>query len=583
MARDPGAEVRELLRRQRDQLDGLTEEAQRKIAALLEDTQRDLERELRRYQDSAPESFTAHDYRLAMERVRAIAQGLEDRLAVQEAGRGAQGLLVDFGERARGLGLDHLEEQIARFSEVFEGYARTVDLRVVARTLDEVLLERFEGSVRNYGYDGVSAIQRELAQAQLAGRFPRQHADRVMQVTGFGEDERWKADRIVRTELANAYSGAHLEGLRAANEQDPGYRKKLVATFDDRTGSDSRFVDGQARELDEPFEDNEGRVYQHPPNRPNDREVEVADREEWTGEAAAPVGEAAAGEAGGEQAAADVPPTEQVEPSAAEASEGAAVMEPPQEPPQEEEPQEPPVVAPALEKPIPRERVDAYRSSLDDLNAISTQPPGRDQNRIPRLTEDFTADERAVLDSVTLFTNGNVATVRDPSLYRPALKSKGGIRGPVVLRSDGGWGAYGVDDTADAYRKAHEVLYSLASKPGGYQGVVTRGMALSPEEISELKPGALFDLRGMSSFTTSDATADSFAQSEAVRQHGKRAVVFRVPDGLRHGADVTKISHFPDEREVVSYGRLKVVRVSDPGPPAPIEVVVEHVGSTEGA
>jgi hypothetical protein len=285
VARDAGAEVRDVLRRQRAQLDGLTEDAQRKIAALLEDTQRDLERELRRYQDSAPDSFTAQDYRVAMARVRTIAQGLEDRLAVREAGPGGKGLLVDFGERARGLGLDHLEEQITRFSAVFEGTTRPVNLRAVARTLDEVLLERFETSVRSYGFDGVKAIQRELAQAQLAGRFPRQHADRVMEVTGFGERERWKADRIVRTELAHSYSAAHLEGLRAANEADPGYRKKLVATRDDRVGSDSIFVDGQVRELDEPFEDNEGRVYQHPPNRPNDREVEVATRAEWEDEA----------------------------------------------------------------------------------------------------------------------------------------------------------------------------------------------------------------------------------------------------------------------------------------------------------
>jgi len=53
------------------------------------------------------------------------------------------------------------------------------------------------------------------------------------------------------------------------------FAKQLVATRDDRTGDDSLFVDGQVRRLMEEFEDNEGRRYQHPPNRPNDREVVV--------------------------------------------------------------------------------------------------------------------------------------------------------------------------------------------------------------------------------------------------------------------------------------------------------------------
>ncbi len=132
--------------------------------SLLDDTQRELERQIRRWQDSAPDSFTAHDCRVALACVKAVAQGLEDRLVDRERGTGA---LVEAGEASRGLGLDHLEEQIGRLSEHFEGHVRTVNLRAVGKTPDEALLERFETSVRSYGFDGVKAIQRELAQAQL--------------------------------------------------------------------------------------------------------------------------------------------------------------------------------------------------------------------------------------------------------------------------------------------------------------------------------------------------------------------------------------------------------------------------------
>lgn len=51
--------------------------------------------------------------------------------------------------------------------------------------------------------------------------------------------------------------------------------KQLLAVHDNRTGRDSVYVDLQMQRLMDPFHDNMGRVYQHPPNRPNDRESMV--------------------------------------------------------------------------------------------------------------------------------------------------------------------------------------------------------------------------------------------------------------------------------------------------------------------
>jgi hypothetical protein len=295
VADDAKTVVQRLLERQRREAAALTGDTQRKLAGLLDGAQADIERALRRYQDSAPDSFSAHHYRTALARVKAIAHELEDQIADAERGKG---LLVDAATRARELGLDHLSDQVAAFSREFEGSARTVDMKRVERTLNEVLLDRYQDSVRAYGFEGVRGIQRALAQAQIAGAFPGEMVTRVLDSAGFARAERWKAERIVRTELAHSYSAAHLEGLKAANEEDPGYQKQLVATFDERTGNDSRFVHGQVRELDEDFEDSEGRRYAHPPNRPNDREVEVATRAEWREEGG--VAEAVEeGEAGG--------------------------------------------------------------------------------------------------------------------------------------------------------------------------------------------------------------------------------------------------------------------------------------------
>jgi hypothetical protein len=56
--------------------------------------------------------------------------------------------------------------------------------------------------------------------------------------------------------------------------------KILCATFDSRTGSDSFAVHGQIRRPDEAFAWWEG-LYQHPPNRPNDREIVLSHRTSW--------------------------------------------------------------------------------------------------------------------------------------------------------------------------------------------------------------------------------------------------------------------------------------------------------------
>lgn len=77
-----------------------------------------------------------------------------------------------------------------------------------------------------------------------------------------------------------AYNRAGWEANREADDQLGDMVKILSATFDDRTGSDSFAVHGQIRRPDEAFESWFG-LYQHPPNRPNDREIVVPHRISW--------------------------------------------------------------------------------------------------------------------------------------------------------------------------------------------------------------------------------------------------------------------------------------------------------------
>lgn len=94
-----------------------------------------------------------------------------------------------------------------------------------------------------------------------------------------GAPKYW-AERIVRTETMGAYNRAGWETIRAADDELEDMVKILSAVFDDRTGWDSYQVHGQIRKPDEAFEW-AGGFYQHPPNRPNDREVVVPHRMAW--------------------------------------------------------------------------------------------------------------------------------------------------------------------------------------------------------------------------------------------------------------------------------------------------------------
>jgi len=92
------------------------------------------------------------------------------------------------------------------------------------------------------------------------------------------------AQRIVRTEISNAYNGAKVEALSELQRSIPGLRKKILAHFDARTATDSVSVHGQVRSLNGPdafFTDGAGRVYEHPPARPNDRETVIPWEDEW--------------------------------------------------------------------------------------------------------------------------------------------------------------------------------------------------------------------------------------------------------------------------------------------------------------
>lgn len=260
-------EVVEALRTTQAQLDRVRP---RHVAALLEaarDIQRALERRLR--QIGGP-SYTAVEVATVLSQVRAVIEVLGAEYGVRVGDE-----LERVGRLAAKVGRDGLVSQLAAWGPRYEGAVRRiVDVTTAADVLDPGLLEYYRTSRERYGMDAIGKMRGVLSRSALGGKTVSQTWQEMSEAV---EIQEWKAERIVRTEQSFAKHRRQKLDLEETygEEADEIWKKQLVATLDTRTGEDSIFVNGQVRGLDEEFEDNQGRRYQHPPNRPNDREVVV--------------------------------------------------------------------------------------------------------------------------------------------------------------------------------------------------------------------------------------------------------------------------------------------------------------------
>jgi hypothetical protein len=227
---------------------------------------------------AAAESYSAAHYNATLAQVDSIMLEASKRAK-------SQFRLVDRVLSEQGVA-DTIRQ--VRFAENrFSGVSRVLPVKPALRFVQKAerrrsVIRGFSESIARYGSSMVGEIERVMATSTIAGINPDDAIDAVAGVDKAFEDERWKAERIWRTEGANAYEAAKLDTATHLNEaHDLELQKRLEAVFDARTGADSRYVDGQTVGLDELFQDNVGRRYARPPNRPNDRETLVYVDPEW--------------------------------------------------------------------------------------------------------------------------------------------------------------------------------------------------------------------------------------------------------------------------------------------------------------
>lgn len=191
------------------------------------------------------------------------------------------------GGRTMRLGTKHLSEKWMSMSRLFGGLPAgplNIPVLQVLDRVDNLVLMRFDASRRNYGEQVIGRIAAELQLSFLQRENPLQAVKRIMGPAGILDDEQWRAARVVRTELANAYEMAAWESGRVAifnGDLPPDTQKRLISTFDGRTAADSYHEHGQVTPWNKPFERPNGQPFMHSPSRPNDRSTTLPWQPRW--------------------------------------------------------------------------------------------------------------------------------------------------------------------------------------------------------------------------------------------------------------------------------------------------------------
>ena len=228
----------------------------------------------------------------------------------------------------------------------------------------------------------------------------------------------------------------------------------------------------------------------------------------------------------------------------------------------------------------PSRRAAAAEAGVKDLDkkqALAKKE--RDKYWKETYTKNKGPDTEKVLDAITLFTNGNVDTVKNPAMFDPALEER--VLNNSVTSFKDPSKVFQSEGTRADYKSANKIITELSKAPLTGVDVIYRGASLPGKLVNSFKVGSAFDLP-ISSFSKDETVAENFMEAAARKFESTQPVMFKVKKPVR-GTDISKVSYYASEAEVVSSGRFKVVKIIQhgvPGVPSPdthTEFVLEQV------
>jgi hypothetical protein len=133
--------------------------------------------------------------------------------------------------RASQLSMEHMAQDLDRLGLAFDGERLGVNIeaaKVLADPGQQLLAEQFKGSLREYGLKTLNGVRRSLF---IGNRTGQSLGETVRTVTApggpLGGVATGGAERLVRTEVSNAYGVAQQKGIEEVAEQTDGELKKV--------------------------------------------------------------------------------------------------------------------------------------------------------------------------------------------------------------------------------------------------------------------------------------------------------------------------------------------------------------------
>ena len=293
------AVVDQILKLHRAQIKGLIQvRGIKKVRSLYDQARMDCEAKLAALKKAGKDqTFTAHHTRQVLVQVRDGVKSFQKTL---------QGHVKQQGQLASTLSQRHTISAIKSLESHFSGTTPVLQVeqaavfRRVYAGVEPALLNHYAASISNYGLPLIKKVRDNLALSIIENDTVDEAVDKIVAEDGIFSQDRWRAERIVRTEMSYSYGVTNQFTMEEIAVDIPDLQKKLIATFDDRTGDDSKELHGQVVAIDQPFvwekytKKNGIEIieYMQPPNRPNDREVVIPWRSDWTDSKwSAPTGE----------------------------------------------------------------------------------------------------------------------------------------------------------------------------------------------------------------------------------------------------------------------------------------------------
>ena len=245
-------QVQRVLQQTVQSLDGIEKPALAQIMPVLHRAQEEVQRDLTAWLHKHPggATFTAQRYRNALAVLNtAIRKGGDMEGTVDHA----------FKSSAKHLGplsIDNITREWNAFSHIFEGTVQPLPLdeSVILARGKKLLWPRFERSAAKYAGEIGEGAKFELAVSRARGETIDELTNRLYKrMPKVFKGERSDAERLARTETANAYNFQHHLGIVDAHKEDDQICERWEGSPDGRRCPWCASLDGKIVATDEDF------------------------------------------------------------------------------------------------------------------------------------------------------------------------------------------------------------------------------------------------------------------------------------------------------------------------------------------